>query len=451
MSPKPAGNRAWIRASVRVAAWVLVFPGAFRVAAQSSSSPEHRAFPAALAAILSEAGSGDGDAGRIESRLWNLGRAAVPGLVAALVGEDEGAGRIALTEAARSSIVRVLGRHRHADVGRALEAVAAADVREACLRPWLSSLARAGACGGLRFPAFVKAAATVLDRRWIAGSSVARRLRLLEVLREVGAAPCVPLFVDLCAGLLPALESSPATLRLAEESVAAMIRRDDRTVDRLGRHWRRIPVRVAALLVTGIAASRDRAAIAMLGDVLGRDGITPAGALALAAASAEDGIVLGDRILERIRDLLENREGECRARAAAALGMVHDRGSVEALVLALEDPDGIVQEAAEEALKAIAGRRDLRDIAGWEGWAASEAAWWTASGASWISDLEDGDVPAFSAAVRLSLSHPAFRREFAEAIAPRLDDLDPGVRSLALVTLKHLGGPHAHALLRRTG
>jgi HEAT repeat protein len=134
--------------------------------------------------------------------------------------------------------------------------------------------------------------------------------------------------------------------------------------------------------------------------------------------------------------------------AASALGRLHARCALPALIAALEREEAPVARAALAALREISGTELTASPSLWKHWHAEEERWWRERAPALCARLERSPASAVPRAELVALlaelsEHALFRAELAPLVARVLEHDEPGLRALAARALERLGGPTA--------
>ncbi len=147
--------------------------------------------------------------------------------------------------------------------------------------------------------------------------------------------------------------------------------------------------------------------------------------------------------LRAVRGYLERGSSDlCRA-AIAALGSLHDRSSIPALIQRLADEDSFVSRSARSSLTMMA-RTDLgQDPAIWQAWYEEQTTWWSETAPSVILILQSEDPAEAHKSLAALLEHPLWRHDLAEVIGPLALRADRPIAPAACVALGRLGSRRA--------
>ena len=192
--------------------------------------------------------------------------------------------------------------------------------------------------------------------------------------------------------------------------------------------------------VSGVLAGcTDARALAVLAPLIERDTPATAAALGAIAGLAEDGLLPGWAMIDRVTLKLRSRDAEIRAAACLATGECGAFQAADSLLQLLEDESMAVRRAARIALQSLSGRNYGHDVRRWSSWYALELAWYQQEWPSLQAVLSGGSTPEILRALGGLTAHTAHRREFLPKMLELLDAGAPPVRSHAAAGLGQLG------------
>jgi HEAT repeat protein len=146
-----------------------------------------------------------------------------------------------------------------------------------------------------------------------------------------------------------------------------------------------------------------------------------------------------EEVLQPVRALLEQGEGETLPGAIVCAGRLCDYAAIPHLVRWLRDGDAGVKSDALWSLRQISGLVFDDDASRWQSWYASESAWWDNDSRAAFESLRSGTRIEKVDALRAIAGMHAWREKLAEHVAVLLDDADTELAGYAARLLGRLG------------
>lgn len=277
------------------------------------------------------------------------------------------------------------------------------------------------------------AALPALRERAAAASETGERRAVLRALERLGAGVDLPLALAV-AGREPELAPE------LERTACALLSGDATATRHLGTAFLAAPADLAAALARAAGASRSRAALDALTELLGRRPeldallLIQVGQLARAAH-----VPPGERVCSQVRSYLKQPDEQLVRSAALTLGDLGDDGSVADLIHLLRDERPVIRETSLWALRRATDLPLSGDAGRWDAWLQEEERWHAQRAPQVYAQLRHRD-PAQVIGALHELGRRRFRcREIALQVHPVLAHAAPDARRQACRTLGRLG------------
>jgi hypothetical protein len=213
-----------------------------------------------------------------------------------------------------------------------------------------------------------------------------------------------------------------------------------------------VPLRVQSALASGVESTKRPEAATMLARWIGTRrelrlvALPHLSRLALALEKP-----FPEEVLQPVRTLLEQVEGETLPDAIICAGRLGDYAAIPHLARWLRDGDAGVKADALWSLRQISGLVLDEDPSRWQSWYASESSWWDNDSRAAFESLRSGTRIEKVDALRAIAGLHAWRDKLAEHVALLLDDQDVELAGYAARMLGRLGsratvGPLLEAL-----
>ena len=276
--------------------------------------------------------------------------------------------------------------------------------------------------------------------------SLETRLTLGRLMGEVRSeAACDALFA-LLNGIDDAQLRREYVRVVFSESIAAIIRREPKSINRLEKLLDEgIRPPLAGPIAKGLAESKDQRVLGLMAGLLGKTEADDLAILGEIIAMAEFATVDSSaNMIERLRAVRTTHDDPTvRGVAAIALATVGDLASFPDLIDLLADSEPQVAHGAAKALRRISQEPSGRDAGGWHRWLAKETAWWESDGVAALERLPEMEPAEVIAALTDLVRHPLYRHQMAPILASVLERDTPELRSAALTALQRLGSTRA--------
>ncbi len=274
-------------------------------------------------------------------------------------------------------------------------------------------------------------------------------LAVLRVQGRVATAEDLPLLLAAGERVAAGARSKLGSRLVFAQALDALVGRDPSLVEPLGQLARGQPAALLAVVVQAIGGAPSEAALAALGELLGRDPALEILILSeIERTSARLDAVPGQRTLESVRRCLGRLDPMVLVQAARAAATLGDSTALSPLIQLLSHPEELVRGAAYAALGKLTGQR-LDPVSGaWESWLEAEEVWWAGQGQECLGILAQGNPAEQVRALEQLARGRIFRDQLVEPIEECLSSEATTVAELACVVLGRLGSKLALPALR---
>ncbi len=213
-----------------------------------------------------------------------------------------------------------------------------------------------------------------------------------------------------------------------------------------------VPADLHASVATGVELTKKNDAAALLSRWIGtRSNMRIVALPHLARLALALDKPIADEVLQPVRALLDQSDGECLADAIVCAGRLGDYAAVPRLTHWLRDGDAGLKSDALWSLRQISGLVFDEDPAMWQAWFVGESTWWERNSRTAFENLRSGTRVEKVEALRAIASMHAWREKLGDHVAVLLDDPDLELAGYGARLLGRLGsrtsiGPLVDAL-----
>jgi len=252
-------------------------------------------------------------------------------------------------------------------------------------------------------------------------------------LSKYGSADSIPAVIDGMAGNAPYLK------RIVERTLVRLLIRHEsyRTWDQIDSMLNKAPDETRARVICCIGETDASLGLELLARLIGRWPALDHAVVSAIARMPEAG--LGEKVVPRLRALLESENMNVRREAVTALAVFADVESAKTLIEFLEDDRRGIRDNSLWALRSMSGLKFPGTSARWKVWYDDEVEWWEAEGEGLIEVLKSGTDLQIIEATRWLSEHRLYRTHFSPRLRKLLDHPSPEVREAAEVALVRLG------------
>ena len=268
------------------------------------------------------------------------------------------------------------------------------------------------------------------------------QLSAIQLMGEVGNVRGLGLLLEELSTASRGWQRVPELQRRIEAGLVTAMARESGSFHDLRNSIAEIDVALLIPVSRALACDGRETAVNLLVEMLDRD---PELDLAVLAALGEldprqAALADGTRA-HAVRPYLASSVPRARARAAVALGELHDEYSFGPLVALLDDPEPAVRRAALRALRELSGLRWPPDAERWKRWYRSEVLWLDQLAQVMARRSRAAEPAEAIAAMRQLSSHPLFRAELSPELVGCLRHPETAVAVGAAHALRRLGDP----------